>query len=268
MGIVKGEGLMNRIIAIIQARVGSTRLPNKVLLDLEGKTVLEHVINRVSKSKLVSETAVATTVLEEDLKIVNLCSGKGVRVYCGSEDDVLDRFYEAARLFGADHIVRVTADCPLIDYKVIDDVLSLHLNNKSEYTSNIIEETFPDGEDIEVLTFEVLKRIWQDAKLSSEREHVTPYIRKRPGIFKLSNLACGKDLSEKRWTLDEERDYNFIKIIYNALYKKNKFFGIKEILEFLKAHPEYEKINSRIGRNEGYLKSVKNDRKIPKEDRP
>ena len=255
---------MDRIIAIIQARVGSTRLPNKVLLDLEGKTVLEHVINRVSKGKLVGETVVATTVLEEDLKIVKLCSGKGVRAYCGSENDVLDRFYQAARLFGAGHVVRVTADCPLIDHEIIDDVLSLHLKKKSDYTSNIIKETFPDGEDVEVFTFEALKEAWESAELSSQREHVTPYIRNNPGIFKLANFSSPKDLSDKRWTLDEEEDYEFIRKIYGALYKKSKFFGMKEILGFLRSHPEYEKINSRMTRNEGYSKSLKNDKRVSK----
>jgi len=259
---------MARVIAVIQARIGSTRLANKVLLDLEGKTVLEHVIDRVRKSKLVSETVVATTVLGEDLKIVDLCSGKGVKVYRGSENDVLDRFYQAAILFNAEDIVRVTADCPLIDHKVIDDVLNLHFKKGSDYTSNIIEETFPDGEDVEVFTLDALKRAWQDAKLSSEREHVTPYIRKKPDIFKLSNLACEKDLSEKRWTLDEKEDYEFIKKIYAALYKKNRFFGIEEVLAVLRSHPEYEEINSRIGRNEGYLKSIKNDTEISKEGEP
>ncbi len=259
---------MNRIIAIIQARVGSTRLPGKVLLDLEGKTVLEHVVNRVKKSRQIGETIVATTILKEDQKIANLCSGKGVRVYRGSENDVLDRFYQAARLFSAGHIVRVTADCPLIDHKIIDDVLSLHLKKKSDYTSNIIKETFPDGEDVEVFTFTALKRAWQEARLSSEREHVTPYIRNNPEIFKLANFSFPEDLSGKRWTLDEEKDYEFIGKIYGALYKKSKFFGMEEILGFLKSHPEYEKINSRIPRNEDYLKSIRNDRKVSREDRP
>lgn len=255
---------MNKIIAVIQARVGSTRLPNKVLLDLEGKTVIEHVINRVSKSKLVSETVVATTVLDQDLKIVDLCSGIGVRVYRGSENDVLDRFYQAAKQLNAGHIVRVTADCPLIDHKVIDDVLSLHLKKKSDYTSNTIKETFPDGEDVEAFTFGALKRAWQDAELPSEREHVTPYIRNNPGIFQLENLSSPVDLSGKRWTLDEEKDYEFIVKIYGALYKKNKFFGMKEILRLLRSHPEFEKINGRIARNEGYSKSLINDKRISK----
>lgn len=251
---------MKRIVAIIQARMGSTRLPGKALLKLEGKTVLEHVIERVKKSSLIQEVVVATTIVKEDLKIVSLCSAKGIRVYCGSENDVLDRYYQAARLLETDHIVRITADCPLIDPKIIDRVVQLHLSKKSDYTSNTIRETFPDGEDVEVFTFGALKEAWNNAKLCSEREHVTPYIRNRSDLFKLVNLDCIRNLSQKRWTLDEERDYKFIKLIYKNLYRKNRAFGMEEILKFLKQHPEYENINKEIKRNEGYLKSLREDK--------
>jgi len=251
---------MSRVTAIIQARMGARRLPNKVLLELEGKSVLEHVINRVRKSRLVNEVTVATTVDKKDSEIAALCMRKIVRVYRGSENDVLDRYYQAAVLFGAGHIVRITADCPMIDYKIIDHVLKIHLRDRNDYTSNTMKETYPDGEDCEVFRFEALRKAWTDAKLFSEREHVTPYIKNNPDIFKLSNLDSLEDLSGKRWTLDEEKDYEFIKKIYKALYKKNNFFGMKEILKFLKSHPEYEKINNKIIRNEGYLKSLREDR--------
>ena len=129
-----------KIIAIIQARLGSTRLPGKVLLDLEGKTVLEHVIRRVKSSKLVTDVIVATTINKADLKIVKLCANLGINVYCGSEDDVLDRYYQTARLFKADHIVRITSDCPLIDPLLIDEVITLHMQENADYTSNTIKE--------------------------------------------------------------------------------------------------------------------------------
>lgn len=250
---------MTGCAAIIQARVGSTRLPNKVLFDLEGKTVLEQVINRVSRSKLISDAIVAATILKRDLTIVNLCSGKGIKVYCGSENDVLDRYYQAARLFGVEHIVRITSDCPLIDPEIIDDVIKLHLKNKSDYTTNTLKGTFPDGEDVEVFTFKALRQAWQKAGLASEREHVTPYIRKHPEIFKLTNLEYPVNLSGKRWTLDETKDYKFIRLIYKKLYRKKRIFGMNDILCLLKAHPEYEKINRKIARNAGYLKSLKED---------
>lgn len=252
---------MSRIIAIIQARVSSVRLAKKVLLTLEGKTVLEQVIDRVKNSKLIQEVIVATTVLKEDLKIVRLCSARGVIVYCGSEKDVLDRYYQAAQLLKAEHIVRITADCPLIDPEIIDEVIRLHLFKKADYTSNTIKETFPDGEDVEIFTIDTLKRVWQDARLPSEREHVTPYIYKNhPKLFKLANLESPDNLCQKRWTLDEKQDYKFITLIYKFLYKRNKIFGMPEILGLLRRHPEYEDINHNIKRNQGYLKSLKEDK--------
>ena len=203
------------IIAIVQARLGSTRLPRKILLDLEGKTVLERVIERVNSSKLIKEVVVATTIRKEDLEITELCSNIGIRIYCGSENDVLDRYYQAARLFKADHIVRITSDCPLIDSKKIDEVTNLHLYKKADYTSNIIKETYPDGQDVEIFIFEALAEAWEKAKLPSEREHVTPYIKKNSTIFNIANLENKEDLYQKRWTLDYPADYDFIKAVYS-----------------------------------------------------
>lgn len=254
-----------KIIAIIQARLGSTRLPGKILLDIEGKTVLEHVIDRVRPSKCIDDIVVATTIQKEDLKIVNLCSSNGTSVYCGSENDVLDRYYQAARLFNAENIVRITSDCPLIDPLIIDEIIKLHLEEKADYTSNTLKETYPDGLDIEVFTFEVLKESWKNANLTSEREHVTPYMRKNQA-FKRINLESKVDLSQKRWTLDNPEDYEFIKIIYKNLYNKNRFFNMNEILKFLNNNPEIEGINQSILRNEGYLKSLKEDKTVESEN--
>lgn len=250
-----------KIVAIIQARLGSTRLRGKVLLDLEGRTVLEHVIRRVKSSKLVNDVIVATTINKDDLEIVKLCANLGISVYCGSEDDVLDRYYQVARLFKPDHIVRITSDCPLIDPKLIDEVITLHVGEKADYTSNTIKETYPDGEDIEVFTFAALKEAWKKANMSSEREHVTPFMRKIPA-FKLINLESDRDLSHKRWTLDNPEDYQFIKLIYKNIYNKNIDFGMVEILEFIDKNPDIEKINQNINRNEGYLKSLKEDKTL------
>ncbi len=254
-----------KIIAIIQARLGSTRLPGKVLLDLEGKTVLEHVIDRVKSSKFINDVVVATTIRKEDLKIVNICSINGISVYCGSENDVLDRFYQAARLFNAENIVRITSDCPLIDPFVIDEVIKLFLGEKADYASNTLKETYPDGQDIEIFTFEALKESWKNANLISEREHVTPHIRKNQ-ILKRVNLESRTDLSHKRWTLDNPEDYEFIKIIYKNMYNKNHIFNMDEILEFINNNPEIERINQSITRNEGYLKSLKEDKIVKLED--
>jgi spore coat polysaccharide biosynthesis protein SpsF (cytidylyltransferase family) len=252
--------MARKIICIIQARFNSIRLPGKVLLDLEGKTVLERVVERVSKSRFINDIIVATTTRKEDLKIVKLCSAKRIRVYCGSENDVLDRYFQVARLLKTTDIVRITADCPLIDPKIIDKIIQTHLTSKADYTSNTLKATFPDGQDVEIFTFRALKKAWEKARLSSEREHVTPFIKNNPRLFKLLNVEYAHDLSLKRWTLDENTDYKFIKLIYRYFSKKNKVFGMIEILQLIDLHPELEKINSHVERNEGYRRSLERDK--------
>lgn len=246
-------------LCLIQARCGSTRLPGKVLLDLEGNTVLGRVIERVKRSKKISEIFVVTTTNIEDLEIVKYCSNNKIRVFCGSADDVLDRFYQIAKLINPKNIIRITADCPLMDPEVIDKVIEQHLTAKASYTSNTQIETYPDGEDVEVFTFESLEKAWKEANLLSEREHVTPYIRKNPDIFKQSSISNDRDLSKMRWTLDNPEDYEFIKIIYKNLYKNNNNFGINDIVDFLENNEDLLKINSNIKRNEGYQKSLNED---------
>ena len=253
-------------IAIIQARMGSTRLPGKVLLNLEDKTVLEHVVNRVRSSKYVDDVVVATTVSKDDLRIVELCANLGVSIYCGSEDDVLDRYYQAAKLFKADNIVRITSDCPVIDSKIIDDAITLHLNNNADYTSNTLKETYPDGQDVEIFSFASLRTAWKDAKLTSEREHVTPYIRNHSDIFKHASLEYKDDLSQKRWTLDNTEDLEFLRLIYKYLYSKNPLFNMDDILALIEKKPDIEKINQHIIRNEGYLKSLREDKTLDFDD--
>jgi len=250
------------ILAVIQARMGSTRLPNKVLLDLEGKTILEHVVERVGKSELVDEVIVATTISYEDIEIVKLLSDESIRVFCGSEDDVLDRYYQVAKLIKPEHIVRITADCPMIDPDIIDKTIDLHLYQGSDYTCNTLNETFPDGLDAEIFTYEALEKAWKEARLTSEREHVTPYIRKHKEIFKISGLENKENLSQKRWTLDEFDDYNFLKIVFKNVYVNNPNFRMKDILKYLRENPNVERINNQIIRNKGYIKSMKEDREI------
>lgn len=247
---------------IIQARLGSTRLPGKVLYKVIGKTILEYVIERAGRARSIEETIVATTANSEDSQIANLADKLGARVYRGSEQDVLDRYYQAAKLFRIKHIVRITADCPLIDPKIIDDVVGHYFDTKSDYCSNVIVETFPDGQDVEVFGFDALGDAWKNARLSSEREHVTPYIRKNAGKFKLASFINSVDLSGKRWTLDEEKDFYFIESVLKSLYPANPEFGIEDVLRLLDENPHLEDLNKDIGRNEGYRKSLKEDRAI------
>lgn len=248
-----------KTLAIIQARLGSTRLPGKTLLDLLGKPILQHVVERVSSASLVDGVIVATTTNEEDKKIIEVCTQLNVNVYAGSTEDVLDRFFQAAKYFPAENIVRITADCPLADPVVIDSVVSLHFQSKADYTSNVLEEVYPDGEDVEVFTFAALERAWRETKMKSEREHVTLYFRQHPELFKLQQKGYHQNLHGKRWTVDEPADYEFIKAVYNKLYTKNPLFGMKDVLCLLEKHPELEQINAGFLRDEGLIKSLKND---------
>lgn len=255
-----------KTLAIIQARVGSTRLPGKVLMDLEGKTVLERVVERVAAAKYIDQVAVATTISPKDLPLVQMAAARGITVFCGSENDVLDRFFQMAKLLSPEHVVRITADCPLIDPLIIDKTIEEYYLKRADYLSNQLEEKLPDGEDVEVFSFSALKSAWQNAKMASEREHVTPYIRNNPKKFKVCGLKTEDDYSTMRWTLDNTEDYEFIKSIYSRLHSINNYFGMKEILLLLKNEPGLRMINSHIPRNEGYAKSLREDKIIDKKE--
>lgn len=248
--------------AIIQARLGSTRLPGKAFLRVLDKTILEYVVERVRKAGSVEDVIVATTTEKEDLQIADLMNRLKIKVYRGSRDDVLDRFYQAARSFGARDIIRITADCPLIDPEVIDNVAGRYFGSGADYCSNTLEETFPDGQDAEIFGFHALSDAWKNAKLLSEREHVTPYITKNPGRFKLVSVKNKINLGDKRWTLDRKEDFEFIKAILESMYPDNPDFNMGDVLKFLERRPELEKINKGIARNEGYQRSLRTDRAI------
>lgn len=245
-------------LCVIQARMSSTRFPGKVLLDLSGKSVLERVIERVSASRLISEVVVATGIGNENLPIVNLCAANGVRVFCGSEDDVLDRFYQVAKLLSTENVVRITADCPLVDPEIIDLVIKSHIRSGADYTSNNEPPTFPEGLDVTVFTFSALRDAWSNAILHSEREHVVPYIFNRKNNFKLNSIKNKTDYSSNRWTLDYPVDYKFINAVYKAFNGK-KHFMMKDVLQFLDKNPLIAKLNEKIPRSEGYKKSLCDD---------
>jgi spore coat polysaccharide biosynthesis protein SpsF (cytidylyltransferase family) len=252
---------MKKASVIIQARMGASRLPDKVLMALAGRPVLEHVILRCQHAQLVDRVIVATTVAPKDLAVVNFVSGMGVNVFCGSENDVLDRYYQAARKFDLKNIVRITADCPMIDPDIIDRVIREYFAAGVDYATNTLMPTYPDGEDVEIFSFKALQRAWQEANMLSEREHVTPYIVKNE-VFKKINLALDVDLSPQRWTLDEPRDYQKLSAVFDALYQKDPLFHMNDVLKFLSGHPQIDELNRDIGRNEGYQKSLAKDRKV------
>ncbi len=250
---------MVKIAVIIQARIGSTRLPKKVLTDIEGHSMLWHLVNRLRHSKANPEIIIATSISDEDAQISKIAKNLGVKTFAGSIDDVLDRFYQAALKFNPELIVRITADCPLMDPEVFDKVIQFFLDGEYDYVSNTKPPTYPDGLDVEVFTFEALRKAWEEARLMSEREHVTPYIRENPEIFKLGNIENDIDLNEMRWTVDEKEDLEFVREIYKNLYSKKEAFLMGDILDLLKDKPELMKINSQFKRNEGYLKSLRED---------
>lgn len=249
-----------KFLAVIQARCGSSRLPSKVLKDLCGKTVLERVIERVKRSRYVDEVMVATTLKEEDLPIVRMVSGMGMRVFAGSPLDVLDRYYQVAKLIQPEYVIRITADCPVFDPGILDDAIE-KLETDTDYMA-AVSETLPDGLDLEIMRFEVLKRAWNEASLMSEREHVTMYIKNHKDLFRIQDYSCVLgNLHDERWTIDEEEDYRFIKEIYEYFMKTGKEdFNASDILEYLNGNEEVRKINQGFVRNEGLLISLKHDR--------
>jgi spore coat polysaccharide biosynthesis protein SpsF (cytidylyltransferase family)/predicted dehydrogenase len=248
------------ITAIIQARMSSTRLPGKVLLNIQGKPLLGHVIYRIKASRLINQIVIATSSNEKDRAIINFAQQCGIPYYVGSEDDVLDRFYQTARSFGADVIVRITSDDPFIDPEVIDRVVTFYLNHQDslDYASNWIKPTYPEGLDVEVFSFAALEKAWLEAKKPSEREHVTPYIWNHPELFRLSNIENEEDLSNLRWTVDIEADLRFTREIYARLYH-GQVFLMKDVLALLSREPELNLINSGVAKRAGYLKSLEQE---------
>ncbi len=231
---------------IIQARTGSTRLPGKVVKNIEGKTVLEHVIERLKRLKKEKKIILATTDKKEDDVLEKIAKKCQVSVFRGSENDVLDRFYQAAKLFDVDPIVRITADCPLLDPKIVKEVVDFYSENNFDYVCNAHPPTFPDGMDVEVFSFKILEECWQKAKTPEEREHVTPYIFKNQQKFNVGNFLSKEDFYDLRLVLDEKEDLVLIRKIYKELYRHNPNFGLKEIIELIKNKPELVKINQKV----------------------
>jgi spore coat polysaccharide biosynthesis protein SpsF len=249
-----------KTILITQARTGSTRLPGKVLMEVNNTPLLKIHLDRLSQSKNIDKIIIATTVNEEDDIIEKIVTAWGYDVYRGSENDVLDRFYQALQNIKPTWIVRVTSDCPLIDPVLVDKVIEVTQSENKDYGSNVIDETFPDGQDVEVFRFSALEKAWKEANKLSEREHVTPYIRNHSDL-KLGNLFSAisyknnTDYSKIRMTVDEQRDFELINKIVSELGTEQSWLDYTEYI----INNELANINGNIIRNEGYLKSLKND---------
>lgn len=249
-----------KTLLITQARTGSTRLPAKVLLKINDNELLKIHLERLKQCKLTDRIMVATTINNEDEAIVSLCKKLGIRTSRGSVDDVLDRFYQTAKKIKPEWVIRLTSDCPLIDPVMVDAVIAFAQVNDVDYCSNTLIENFPNGQDVEVFKFSALEKAWKEAKLKSEREHVTPYIRKNSTycggiLFSAVNFPCMYNFHDIRMTVDMSADFELIKkLVFDLGTDKSWLTYTNHII-----NNHLQQINANINRNEGLLKSLKND---------
>jgi len=238
-------------VAIIQVRMGSTRLPGKVLKKLNGISVLECLCDQLNYSRLLNDKIIATTSNSEDDVIVNFCESKGIKCFRGSVNDVLDRYHKCAKKFSINTIIRITSDCPLMDPQVVDDVIDFYLKNSYDYVNNFYKRTYPNGNDVEIFSLKVLEKVWEKATKPSEREHVTPYIYNNPDEFSLGWIENKENLSEFHWTVDRKEDLIFVQKIFKKISKRPIL--MKDIIDVIKDDPSLLEINKNTNPNEGYL---------------
>jgi spore coat polysaccharide biosynthesis protein SpsF len=243
-------------LAILQARMTSTRLPGKVLKDILGKPMLSRQLERVRRSELIDKLVVATSSDASDDAIASVCSCEGVACFRGELTDVLDRYYQCAIQYSPSLIVRLTGDCPLADSSIIDGAIAMHERENNDYTSTTIKPSFPDGLDAEVVAPEVLTTAWKEAVEPFEREHVMPFIWRRPERFKLGQFRCDQDFSHLRWTVDRPEDYELVLAVYRALYPHNPEFGWCDVLALVTAQPELTRLNKQFVRNESLKRQL------------
>lgn len=243
---------------VIQARMGSSRLPGKVLMSVDDKNPsLFYTLNQLRTCKLINKIIVATTTNPEDDVIENFVHGLGIDVFRGDSDDVLSRYYNCAKEYSLSIILRVTADCPLIDPSIVDRGISIFLDGNFDYVTNTFPRTFPDGNEAEIFSFKALEDAHLHAILPSEREHVTPYFRNNKEKFSIMNFSNSEDLSHLRWTLDYDVDLKLIRTIISKIKKRPIFMN--DIIQLLKEEPQLVEINKDHKPNEGYMKSLKQD---------
>jgi len=249
------------MVAIIQARTGSTRLPNKVLMTIKGQSLLWYVINRLKKARRVDKIIVATTQLQEDDPIFNLCKQWKIECFRGEKDNVLDRYYQTAKKYNVNDIIRITADCPLIDFRLVDEMIEYFKKEDLDYLTNGLVPSYPDGMDVEIFKFYALEKAWNEATLSSEKEHVTPYIWKNStnngkSLFKSDNYGFVSDFSHFRLTVDENEDFEVVKFIIEKTDLNSPWL---DYISLLSRNIDVMQQNIQFTRNEGYEISLMND---------
>lgn len=248
------------VYAFLQARVSSSRLPRKVLQEIVGKPMLSLMIERVLRSRYIDKLVVVTSISPDDDEIEELCKQIKVDCFRGSLNDVLDRYYRAASKYRPDHIIRLTGDCPLHDPEIIDRIVEFYISGSYDYACNTIKPTFPDGHDVWVFSYATLETAWKNAQLLSEREHVCPYMRSHPELFRIGSFENEQDLSSLRWTVDEWADFEFVSAVYNELYPGTPSFCTSDILRLLELKPDLAQLNSKFDRDEGFQVSLLRDR--------
>lgn len=234
-----------KVVTIVQARMNSTRLPGKVLASIGGRSMLERVCRRAGRAALIDDLIIATSTEPADDPLAAECRRLGISCFRGSEHDVLDRFYHAAEACGADTIVRVTADCPLIDPELIDDVVSAVQRAKPDFASNVLRRTYPRGLDTEAATFEALARAWRNAVESYERVHVMPHIYRNPDLFRLLSVTGPDELGDCRWTVDSPEDLAFVRAVYRRLAGDDAFTW-RDALGLLRREPALADMNRHV----------------------
>ena len=232
----------------VQARMGSTRLPGKVLKDVLGRPLLSYLIERLKRVKEADNLIILTTIQPEDDSIIALCEKEKVLWFRGSEENVLERYFQAAKQRQTDAIVRITSDCPLIDPAVIDRVIQSYKKEfpAYDYVSNSLEKTFPRGQDTEIFSFQALEKAFLSGISQEEREHVTPYLYTHPELFKLKNVFHHPSLGRMRWTVDTKEDFQLVRLILEHLYPSNPQFNMEDVLRLLEENPGWNSINAHI----------------------
>lgn len=244
------------IIAVIQARMGSTRLPGKVLLPILGRPMLALQIERVKQAKLVDQVILATSGHPSDGPLQQFAQEHGIACVRGAVDDVLDRYYQAAKRAQAEHIVRLTGDCPLSDPALIDEIVRTHVRAQNDYTSNVHPPTYPDGFDVEVMTMKALQEAWTNADKASEREHVTSYFRRDLPHLQRGNVTCDTNLSHLRLTVDEQPDYEVVKTVFERMVSEGSHFSFRDVVHLLNDDPSLVERNAGLERNAGFRASI------------
>lgn len=238
--------------------MGSTRLPGKILMKMNGISLLQCLFNQLQYSQLIDENILATTTNVEDDAVQDFANANSIKLFRGNSLDVLDRYYQCAKYYSADHIVRITSDCPLIDPVIADQTIDLYKQGSFDYVNNFYKRTFPSGTEVEVFSFNTLERAWKNANKMSEREHVTPYIYNNPELFKISHIEYKKNISKMHWAVDRIEDLQLVTALYCKIQKSPIL--LQDILQIIENEPSILDINKNTNPQEGYMKSLQSDK--------